>query len=182
MPHSAAFLRIVLKNEHLAYNFHKIPYFLLQSAGPETLHTIYQGDSTCSGFLQKWATKYDHLDPIRNIRNAQKTPGRVISEEMAVLMGLLLGYQGDTTFSGFLVTRVTNWDLMDPIRNIRNVQKTPGWVILEETAVLIGLLLGYQGDTAFSGFLMARVANWDLMDPIRNIRNVKKTPGWVILE
>ena len=32
--------------------------------------------------------------------------------------------------------------LADPIRNVRNVKKTPGWVILEETAVLMGLLLG----------------------------------------
>ena len=134
MAHSGAFLRIVLKNEHQAYNFHKIAHFLLQSAGPETLHMFYQGDSTCSGFLRKRATNWDHLDPIRNIRNVKKTPGRVISEEMAVLMGLLLGYRGDTTFSGFLVARVTNWDLMDQIRNIRNVRKTPGWVILEETA------------------------------------------------
>ena len=35
--------------------------------------------------------------------------------------------------------------LADPIRNVRNVKKTPGRVILEETAVLMGLLLGYQG-------------------------------------
>ena len=60
------------------------------------------------------ATHLDHLDPIRNIRNIKKTPGWVISEETAVLMGLLLGYQGDTTFSGFLVARVTNWDHLVP--------------------------------------------------------------------
>ena len=122
------------------------------------------------------------FDPIEEIMNFKKTPGWVILEEMAVLMGLLWGYQGDTTFSGFLVARITNWELMDHIRNIRNVIKTPEWVILEETAVLMGSLLGYQGDTTFSRFFMARVTNWDLMDPIRNIRNVKKTPGWVILE
>ena len=33
--------------------------------------------------------------------------------------------------------------LADPIRNVRNVKKTPRWVILEEKAVLMGLLLGY---------------------------------------
>ena len=80
------------------------------------------------------------------------------------------------------MARATHLDHLDPIRNIRNIKKTPGWVTLEETAVLMGLLLGYQGDTTFSGFLVARVTNWDLMDPIRNIRNVKKTPGWVILK
>ena len=153
MAHCGAFLRIVLKNEHQAYNFHKIAYFLLQSAGPETLHMFYQRDSTCSGFLRKRATNWDHLDPIRNIRNVKKTPGQVISEEMAVLMGLLLGYQGDTAFSGFLMARVANWDLMDPIRNIRNVKKTPGWVILEETAVLMGLFSRCPGDSTCSGFL-----------------------------
>ena len=30
--------------------------------------------------------------------------------------------------------------LADPIRNVRNVKKTTGWVILEETAVLMGLV------------------------------------------
>ena len=33
--------------------------------------------------------------------------------------------------------------LPDPIRNVRNANKTPGWVILEETTVLMGLLSGY---------------------------------------
>ena len=32
--------------------------------------------------------------------------------------------------------------LTDPIRNVRNVKKTPGWVILEEPLVLMHLLLG----------------------------------------
>ena len=34
----------------------------------------------------------------------------------------------------------------DPIMNARNVKKTQRWVISEEAVVLMGLLLGYQGD------------------------------------
>ena len=89
------------------------------------------------------ATNWQHLDLIRNVEIVKETPRWVILEETAVLMGLLLGYQGDTTFSGFFVARITNWELMDHIRNIRNVIKTPEWVVLEETAVLMGSLLGY---------------------------------------
>ena len=42
--------------------------------------------------------------------------------------------------------------LTDPIRNIRNVKKTQGWVILEETADLMELLSRCPGDSTSSGF------------------------------
>ena len=35
--------------------------------------------------------------------------------------------------------------LVDPIRNVRNVKKTQGGVVLEEAAVLIGLVSRYHG-------------------------------------
>ena len=156
-------------------------------------------------------------DAIRNVRTVRKTPGWVIWEETAVLMRLLSRYQEDLTCSGFFMTGATSWDhleasltpsgmsgmsgrprmghfggegsldwiivkvskkfnlfwiahdqgykleppggLTDPIRNVRNVRKTPGWVILEDTAVLMGLVSRYPGDSTCSGFLITGATN-----------------------
>ena len=136
----------------------------------------FGGDGSLDGIIVKVARRFNRFwiphdrsyklgppggltDPIRNIRNIKQTPRWVILEEMAVLMGLLLGYQGDFPYSGFFVARATNWDHLDPIRNIRNVKKTPGWKTLEERAVLMGLLSGYQEDSTCSGLLEARITN-----------------------
>ena len=63
--------------------------------------------------------------------------------------------------------------LADPIRNIK---KTPGLVILEETAVLIGLLSEYQGDSMCSRFLVTRVTNWDHLEASLTQSGTSKRP------
>ena len=51
--------------------------------------------------------------------------------------------------------------LTDPIRNVRNVKKTPEGVILKERVVLMGLLSEYQGDSTCPEFLVTRATNLD---------------------
>ena len=119
-------------------------------------------------------------DPIKNVRNIKKTLGWVILVETAVLMGLLSRYQGDSTCFGLLMARATNWDHLDPIRNIKNVKKTPGWKTLEERAVLMGLLSGYQEDSTCSGLLEARITNWDHLETWLTPSGTSRRPqvGW----
>ena len=64
------------------------------------------------------------------------------------------------------MARATNWDHPDPIRNIRSVKKTPGWVVLVETAVLMGLLSRYQGYSTCSEFSVTGATNWDHLDAL----------------
>ena len=76
------------------------------------------------------ATNWYHLDLIRNVRIVKETPRWVILEDMAVFMGLLSGYKGDSPFSEFLVARATNWHHLDPIRSVRKVVETPELMLL----------------------------------------------------
>ena len=48
--------------------------------------------------------------------------------------------------------------LADPIRNVK---KTQEWVNLEETAILMGLVSRYQGDSACFGFPKTGATYWD---------------------
>ena len=96
------------------------------------------------------------------------------------LDGVLSRYQGYSTCSGFSMTRATNWDHLDPIKNIRNFKKTPGWKTLEERAVLMGLLSGYQEDSTCSGLLEARITNWDHLETWLTPSGTSRRPqvGW----
>ena len=80
-------------------------------------------------------------DTIRNVRTIRKTPGLVIWEETTVLMRVIV--KVSRRFNLFWILHDRGFKLgppgglTDPIRNVRNVsnvRKAPGWVILGETA------------------------------------------------